>query len=76
LKQEWEPGTFPANVIFFYNDASYYTPDAVPGRHNVWCYEVPTDKPKHPLPEPSLSMRVAAALLQRGNFPIEFPDPK
>lgn len=74
LRQEWAPGTFPANAIFFCNDPTYQEPEKVPEGNNFWCYEVPVDGSKHPLPDPQMSMRVAQSIIKRTNIPNEYPE--
>jgi len=74
LRQEWASGTFPANAIFFCNDPTYQEPERVPEGNNFWCYEVPVDDPKHPLPDPQISMRVAQSIIKRTNIPNEYPE--
>lgn len=72
LRQEWAPGTFPANAIFFCNDPTYQEPERVPEGNNFWCYEVPVDDPKQPL-DPGISIQVAQSIIKRTNIPNEYP---
>lgn len=74
LKSEYLEGNFPANAVFFCNDCTYHIPDDIPDGMNFWCYEIPMDRPKHPLPIPDLSIRIAQAMIQRTNIPTRFPE--
>ena len=73
LCSEDENGTFSANAIYFCSDPSYFVPDEPLKGPPFWCYEMPIEKPSHPLSDPKLSLRVAQATIQRTNIPNEFP---
>ncbi len=68
------PGEFSANAIFFCNDPTYQEPEKVPQGLNFWCYELPIQNPKHPLPDPTLIRRVTQAIMQRTNIPNKYPE--
>jgi len=74
LRQEWEPGTFPANAIFFCNDPTYQEPERVPEGNSFWCYEVLIDDPRYPLPDPQVSMQIASSVIKRTNLPNKYPE--
>ncbi len=74
IYKKFGPGEFPANAIFFCNDPTYQEPEIVPQGLNFWCYEVPIKNPKHPLPDPTITMRVAQAIMQRTNIPNKYPE--
>lgn len=73
LQTEWGTEPFPANAIYFCNDPTYQEVEKVPEGNNFWVYEVPIKRPKHPLPDENLTMRVAQAIIQRTNIPNEYP---
>lgn len=72
--KEYEPNEFPANAIFFCNDPTYQEPEKVPQGNNFWCYEVPIEKPKHPLPDPTLIRQVTQAIIKRTDIPNKYPE--
>jgi len=74
LRKEWEPGTFPANAIFFCNDPNYYSPDEVVDGNTFWCYEIPIADAARPIKDPNITIEIAKAVIQRANIPNEFPN--
>lgn len=74
LCHEWEPEKFPTNAIFFCNDPTYQEPEKVPQGNNFWCYEVPIERPKHPLPDPVIIRHVTQAIIKRTNIPNKYPE--
>jgi hypothetical protein len=71
LEAEWEPGTFPANVVIFYNDPHHYSPDEFMPQFPNWCFGVPIEKPRRTL-DAQIGASVAQAMLQRTNIPTHF----
>jgi hypothetical protein len=72
--QRFKPGEFPANAIFFCNDPTYQEQEKVPQGMNFWCYELPIENPKHPLPNTTLIREVTHAIMQRTNIPNSYPE--
>lgn len=74
VRKEWPSGAFPANALFFCNDATYQETEKIPDGNSFWLYYVPIEDPKHPLPDPQIAIQVAQAILKRTNIPNEFPE--
>ncbi len=72
--ERYGPGEFPANAIFFCNDPTYQEPEKIPEGQSFWCYEVPIENPKYPLPDPKLIRSVTKAIMQRTNIPNKYPE--
>lgn len=74
IKQEYKSDTFPANAIFFCNDPTYQEPEKQPESKSFWCYAVPIDNPKYPLPDPNVIKHIAQSTIKRTNIPNEYPE--
>ena len=73
LLKEYKPSTFPANAIFFCNDPTYQDQEALSPGLSFWCYCVPIEKPKYPLPDPNLVTHIAQSIIKRTNIPKKYP---
>jgi hypothetical protein len=76
LTRECPAGTFPANAIYFYNDAGPHHLDEIPPGPAYWCYKFIIEDSQFPLPDPSVLDQIEVALLQRANVPSYFPEYK